>query len=119
MDEAFVGGWEGEGEEVGEDGEGEVRGHGVGCRVVDWEADDEEEEGVRYRVEVDVDEAGPDLGACWRAGFLSGYGLGRSGCGKGFELRRAVGDADLRGVLGSGWKSYVANRSARGVIVSF
>lgn len=30
MDEAFVGGREGEREEVGEDGEGEVRGHGVG-----------------------------------------------------------------------------------------
>lgn len=72
-----------------------MRGHGVGGCVVDGEADEEEEEGVCQCVEVDVDECGPCLGARGRERVLSGYGLGGSGCGEGFGVRWAAGDADL------------------------
>ena len=64
-----------------------------------------------------VNEGGPFSGACWREGVMSGYGLGGSGCGEGFELEWAS-DADLGGVLGPGWKGNALTWPARGVIVS-
>ena len=44
---------------------------------------------------MDVDEGCPGLRSCWRERVLPGCGLSRSGCGKGFGLGWAVGDADL------------------------
>ena len=61
MEEAFVFGGDGDGEDVGEDGEGKVGRHGVGCEIVDGEAEEEEEEGVDEGVKMEIHEGGPAL----------------------------------------------------------
>lgn len=65
---------------------------------------------------MDGDEGGPLLGARWGERVLSGCRLGGSGCGERVGLGRATGDADLGGVLGSGWEGYVLTWFARGVV---
>ena len=93
-----------------------MRGHGVGGCVVDWESEEEEEEGVSQGIGVVIDEGGPGLRARRRKWILPGYWVGRSKCGEMFGLGWPVRDADLSGVLRPGWMGYGLAWFARRVI---
>ena len=73
MEELLVSRRERDSEEISEDGEGQVRRHGVIQGVVDWKTDEKEEDGVGKCVEVDIGQSSPSLRASWRSRVLSWY----------------------------------------------